>query len=173
MKYLAKSSMLLKIAVLCLLALCASSVVQAQDFKIGYIDSQRIRNEARPYKDASAKLEQEFGKRAADLRDMEDRLKSMQAKMEKDESVMSPADRGKGQRDLAELYKEYQRKKREFQEDVSQRQNEERESSFGRVNKVIAQIAEAEKYDIVLTDALYVSNRIDITDKVLKILNKP
>ena len=146
LKYLANLSMLLKMAILCGASLCVLSSAQAQE-KIGYISSQRIVNEALPYKAASAKLEQEFSKRAKDLHDMETRLKDMQDKLEKEQ--------------------------RELQEDLSQRRNEELATVLDRVNKVIAQIAESEKYDIVVQDALYHSARVDITDKVLKILNKP
>ncbi|MFI4938840.1 MAG: OmpH family outer membrane protein [Burkholderiales bacterium] len=164
--------MLLKMTVLFGASLCVLSSAQAQE-KIGYISSQRIVNEALPYKAASAKLEQEFSKRAKDLHDMETRLKDMQDKLEKDGPILSESDRSKRQRDLFDLNKEGQRKQRELQEDLSQRRNEELATVLDRVNKVISQIAESEKYDIVIQDALYHSARVDITDKVLKILNKP
>jgi outer membrane protein len=170
--YLAKPTTLLKLAVLCGAAFCAVSSAEAQETKIGYINSQRIVNEALPYKAASAKIKQDFGKRVQDLQDMDARLKAMQAKLEKDAPIMSEADRNKGQRDLIELNKDFQRKQRELQEDLNQRQNEEREVVFDRVNKVITQIADSEKYDLVIQDALYHSARVDITDKVLKALNK-
>jgi outer membrane protein len=171
-KYLANSSMLLKIAVLCGASLCVLSVARAQETKIGYISSQRIVNEALPYKAASAKLEQDFSKRLKDLQDMDLRLKGMQDKLEKDAPILSESDRSKRQRDLFDLNKEFQRKQREYQEDLSQRRNEELATVLDRVNKVISQIAESEKYDIVIQDALYHSPRMDITDKVLKVLNK-
>lgn len=171
MKYLTNPVKLLKFAVLCGAASSVLSSVQAQEAKIGYINSQRIVNEAAPYKAASAKIKQDFGRRVQDLQDMDARLKAMQAKLEKDAPVMSEADRNKGQHDLIELNKEFQRKQRELQEDLTQRQNEERENVFGRVNKVIQQIAEKEKFDLVIQDALYHSARVDITDKVLKELD--
>jgi outer membrane protein len=172
LKYLANPTKLLKLAVLCGAAFCAVGSAQAQEAKIGYINSQRIVNEAVPYKLASAKIKADFGKRVQDLQDMDARLKGMQAKLEKDAPIMSEADRNKGQHDLVELNKEFQRKQRELQEDLTQRQNEERENVFVRVNKVITQIADAEKYDLVIQDALYHSARVDITDKVLNVLNK-
>jgi outer membrane protein len=172
LRYLANPTMLFKLAVFCGVAFCSVNSAQAQETKIGYINSQRIVNEAAPYKAASAKIKQDFGKRVQDLQDMDARLKGMQAKLEKDAPIMSEADRNKGQHDLIELGKEFQRKQRELQEDLTQRQNEEREIVFDRVNKVIQQIADAEKYDLVIQDALYHSARVDITDKVLKVLNK-
>lgn len=172
LKYLAKSSMLLKIAVLCGVSWCTFGGAQAQEIKIGYISSQRIVNEALPYKAASAKLEQDFSRRLKDLQDMDARLKGMQEKLEKDAPVLSESDRSKRQRDLFDLNKEFQRKQREYQEDLSQRRNEELAIVLDRVNKVISQIAESERYDLVIQDALYHSARVDVTDKVLKVLNK-
>jgi outer membrane protein len=172
LKYLANPSMLLKIIILCGASFCAFSSAQAQELKIGYVNSQRIFKEALPFKAAAAKLNQDFGKRDADLQDMKKNLYALQAKYDKDGPVMSETDRIKAQRELAELNKEIQRKGRELQEDLSQRQNEERDSLSDRVLKVIKQIAKDEKYDLVLQDAPYYSERVDITDKVLNELNK-
>ena len=67
--------------------------------------------------------------------------------------------------------REFQRKRREFQEDLTQRKNEELSSVVERANKVIKQIFETEKYDLILQEAVFASTRIDITDKVIKALN--
>lgn len=100
------------------------------------------------------------------------RLKTQSDKLDKDAAVLSDSDRAKRQRDLSDLDKEFQRKQREFREDLNQRRNEELAVVLERTNKVIRQIAEAEKYDIVFQEAVYASKRIDITDKVLKELAK-
>ena len=100
------------------------------------------------------------------------RIKGLSDKLDKDASVLSESDRIKRQRDLTDLDKDFQRKQREFREDLNQRKNEELAAVLERTNKVIKQIAEAEKYDIVFQEAVHVSPRIDITDKVLKALNK-
>jgi len=60
---------------------------------------------------------------------------------------------------------------REFREDLNLRRNEELAALFERANKVIRGIAEAEKFDLILQEAVYRSPRIDITDKVLKALS--
>lgn len=149
------------------------SVAQAQESaKIGFISTERVFREAAPYKAAQAKLEQEFSKRQKDLQDMAARLKSMADKFDKDGPVLSDSERTKRQRELSDMDKDFQRAQREFREDLNQRRNEETAAAIDRTNKVIKQIAEAEKYDIVLQEAAYVSPRIDITDKVLKALNK-
>ena len=156
------------------LAVClvAGANVYAQDVsKIGFVNTDRIFKEATPAKAASAKIEQEFSKRGKELEDVAARLKSMSDKLDKDAAVLSESDRVKRQRDLGDLDKDFQRKQREFREDLNQRRNEELAAVLERSNKVIRQIAESEKFDIVFQDAVYVSPRIDITDKVIKALN--
>jgi len=144
----------------------------AQEAKIGFVSTERIFREATPAKAAQVKIEQEFSKREKELQDLAARIKGMSDKLEKEAAVLSESDRGKRQRDLTDLDKDFQRKQREFREDLNQRRNEELATVLERTNKVIKLIAEAEKYDIVFQEAVYISPRIDITDKVLKALNK-
>jgi outer membrane protein len=153
----------------CLLPLVS---VHAQEAKIGFVSTERIFREANPAKTASAKIEQEFSRRDKELQELGTRLKGLSDKLDKDTAVLSESDRIKRQRELADMDKEFQRKQREFREDLNQRRNEELATVLERTNRVIKQIAEAEKYDIVFQEAVYASPRIDITDKVLKALNK-
>ncbi|WP_442947179.1 OmpH family outer membrane protein [Noviherbaspirillum sp.] len=143
----------------------------AQESRIGFVNTERIFREAAPAKTAQAKIEQEFSKRDKDLQEMAARLKTSADRLDKDASILSESDRVKRQRELADLEKDFQRKQREFREDLNQRRNEELAVVLERTNKVIKQIAETEKYDIVFQEAVYASPRIDITDKVLKALN--
>ena len=155
-----------------LLAMCVLPfAANAQESKIGFVSTERIFREAAPAKAAQAKIEQEFSRRDKELQDMAARLKAMSDKLDKDAAVLSESDRVKRQRELADLDKDFQRKQREFREDLNQRRNEELATVLEKTNKVIRQIAEAEKYDIVFQEAVYASPRIDITDKVLKALN--
>lgn len=157
------------LAAACFLPLVSA---QAQDSKIGFVSTERIFREAMPAKTAQAKIEQEFSKRDRELQDMAARLKTISERLDKDAAVLSESDRMRRQRELTDLDKDFQRKQREFREDLNQRRNEELAVVLERTNKVIKQIAEAEKYDIVFQEAVYASPRIDITDKVLKALNK-
>lgn len=143
----------------------------AQEMKIGFVSTERIFRDAAPAKAATAKLEQEFSKRDKDLQDLAARLKQSAEKLDKDGPVLSDSERNKRQRELAEMDKDFQRRQREFREDLNQRRNEELAVVLEKANKVIKQLAEAEKYDIVFQEAVYFSPRIDITDKVLKALN--
>ncbi len=146
----------------------------AQDaMKIGYVNTERILRDAVPAKAAQQKLEQEFSKRDKDLQEMAARLKSMGERNDRDASVMSESDRARRQREFAELEKEFQRKQREFREDLNQRRNEELSAVVDKANRAIKQIAEQEKYDFILQEAVYASSRVDITDKVLRALGAP
>ncbi len=149
-----------------------SLAAQAQELKVGFVSTERIFRDAAPAKAATAKLEQEFSKRDKDIQELAARLKSAAEKLDKDAPVLSDAERSKRQRELAEMDKDFQRRQREFREDLNQRRNEELAIVLEKANKVIKQLAEAEKYDIVFQEAVYFSPRIDITDKVLKALNK-
>ena len=149
----------------------AVTATQAQDLKIGYVNSERVLKEAIPAKAAQAKLEAEFGKREKDLADVANRLKAAADKLDKDSPTLSDAERTRRQRDLVEQDREFQRKRREFQEDLNQRKNEELSGVVERANKVIKQIFDAEKYDLILQDAVHWSARVDITKKVIDALN--
>ncbi len=144
---------------------------QAQDLKIGNVNSDRVLREAVPAKAAQAKLETEFSKREKDVADLAARLKAAGDKLDKDAPTLAEAERGRRQRDLVEQDREFQRKRREFQEDLSQRKNEELASVVERANKVIKQIFETEKYDLILQEAVFAGPKVDITEKVIKALN--
>jgi outer membrane protein len=161
-----------KILVFCVVCLAPFTNALAQELKIGIVQSERIMREAPQIKAAEAKIEQEFSKRGKELEEFASRIKAMSEKLDKDAAVLSESDRIKRQRDLIDLDKDFQRKREIFREDLAQRKNEELSVVLERVNKVIKQIAEAEKYDLVLQEAIYFSPRLDMTDKVLKALGK-
>jgi outer membrane protein len=149
----------------------AAPVAQSQELKIGYVNSDRVLRDAAPAKAAQAKLEAEFGKREKELNDSANKVKTAADKLDKDAPTLSETERGRRQRELVEQDRDIQRKRREFQEDLNQRKNEELAAVVERANKVIKQIYEQEKYDLVLQDAVFASTRVDITDKVIKLLN--
>ncbi len=140
--------------------------------RIGFVNSQRVMNEAPQAAKAKKKIEKDFEKRDQDLQKIAKQLKDMQEALEKNTVTMAEPERRTKEREFADLNRDFQRRQREFREDLSQRQNEETAAIFDRVNKVIKQIADAEKYDIIFQEAVYASPRIDITDKVIKALNE-
>ena len=146
------------------------SSAHAADIKIGFIDADRINRESVPAERATKKLEKEFAPREADLRKIENQVKALQGQLEKDGLTMSESDRRAKETELGRQTREFQRLQREFREDLNLRRNEELAALFERANRVIKQVAESEKYDLILQEAVYRSPRIDITEKVLKAL---
>src|SRR5262245_14343949 len=164
----------MRILMAALLAPAAAAFAQAPapatTMKIGYVNTERILREAGPAVRAQRKIEAEFQKRDQELARVADQLKKMQDDIEKNAVTMSESQRRNREREFGELNRDFQRKQREFREDLNQRRNEELAQVVEQANRVINQIAEQEKFDLILQDAVYRSSRIDITDKVIKAL---
>lgn len=141
------------------------------DFKAGFVNTDRVFREANAAKAAQTRLEQEFSKREKELIALRDNLKRGSDAFERDAPTMSESQRVTKQRDLVEQDREFQRKSREFQEDLGNRKNEELAKVLDQANKIVQQVAEAEQYDVILQEAVYVNPKHDITDKVIKALN--
>lgn len=153
--------------------MAVAMTASAQELKIGYVNIDRVLRDAPPAKAAQSKLEQEFSRREKDLNEAAQRLKSASDKFEKDAPTLAESERVRRQRDLVEQDRELKRRSREFQEDLSQRKNEELSSVLDRANKVVKQIFDQEKYDLILQEAVFASPRVDITDRVIKALGTP
>jgi len=143
----------------------------AQEFRIGFVNTERIFREANMAKAAQTKLEQEFSRREKDLQGLAGQLKSASEKFEREAPTLPESQRVSRQRQLVEQDRDFQRKQREFQEDLNQRKNEELQLVLEKANRVIKQVAESEKYDLVIQEAVYINPKHDITDKVLGGLN--
>jgi outer membrane protein len=154
-----------------LLLMLAATAAAAADIKIGYVDVERIRRESAPAEHASKQLEKEFAPRAQELQRREGQIKSLQGQLEKDGMTMGESDRRAKEQELSRMSVDFQRMQREYREDLNMRRNQELAALFERADKVIKQIADAEKYDLILQEAVYRSPRIDITDRVLKALS--
>ena len=147
------------------------AAVEAADLKIGFIDAERINRESAPAERASKQLEKEFAPRQQELQRRESQMKTLQSQLEKDAMTMSESDRRGKEQELARMSLDFQRMQREFREDLNLRRNEELASIQERANKVIQGIAADEKFDLILQDpVVFASQRIDITDKVIKAL---
>ncbi len=157
------------VAAFALLALGAGAAVAA-DYKVGFVNTERLFREAAPAKRAQLKLEKEFAARDAEIQKLGKQVRDLQAQVEKDGATMAETERRNRERDLANLTRDLQRAQREFREDLNQRRNEELAQVIEQANRVIRQLAEQEKYDIVFQDAVFANPRIDITEKVIKAL---
>ncbi len=149
----------------------ASLGAMAQEFRVGFINTDRIFREASAAKAAQSKLETEFAKREKEIVDSGSALKTATEKFEREAPTLAESQRNTRQKQLVEQDRDFQRKRREFQEDLNQRKNEELQAVLERANKIVKQVAEQEKYDLVLQEAVYINPKHDITDKVLKALN--
>jgi outer membrane protein len=166
------SARLARLAAACVIGTASTlAVAQEAPTKIGYVSLERIIRESTAAKSAQERIQQEFSRRDKELQDLSARLKQASEKLERDAPVLGESERLRRQRELADLDREFQRKQREFREDVNQRRNEELATVIERANRVIRQIAEQERYDVIIQDAVHVSPRIDMTEKVLRALN--
>jgi outer membrane protein len=157
--------------VLGLVIALAGVTATAQDFKVGVVNLDRIFREANSAKAAQNKLEQEFTKREKELTDMAAQLKIQSDKFERESPTLAESQRTIRQRQLVDQDRTFQTKRREFQEDLNARKNEELQLVIERANKVVKSLAESEKYDLILQESVYVNPKHDITDKVIKALN--
>jgi outer membrane protein len=148
----------------------AAAAAGAADLKIGFIDAERINRESAPAERASKQLEKEFAPRAQELQRREAQIKALQGQLEKEAVTMSESDRRAKEQELTRVSLDFQRMQREYREDLNLRRNQELSALFERANRVIRQIAEAEKFDLILQEAVYRSPRLDITERVLKAL---
>ena len=160
----------MKIFIGLIMAMLLPLAASAAEVKIGFVNIERLLRDSVPAARASKKLEKEFSARELDIQKQLKQFKELQALLEKENVTMSEVDRRNKERDLANLNRDLQRAQREAREDYNNRQNEERVIFQERVNKVIHDMAEREKFDVIIFDAIYVSSRIDVTEKVLRLL---
>ncbi|NMG48152.1 OmpH family outer membrane protein [Azoarcus communis] len=163
----------MKVSTLSVLALTLIGLSQAAaaETKIGFVNSDRVMREAGPAVRAQQRLEKEFEKRDQEMQRMAKDLQVLQEQLERNSTTMAEGERREKERAFNDLNRDFQRKQREFREDLNQRRNEELASVLEKANRAVKQIAEAEKYDVILQEAVYASPRIDITDKVVKALS--
>jgi len=158
-------------AALFIASLAAPGFAQGADYRIGFVNGERLFREAAPAKRAQQKIEKEFAARDAEIQKLSKQVRDMQALLEKDGVTMAEPERRSKERDLANMSRDLQRMQREFREDLNLRKNEELTAVQERANKVIQQIAIDEKFDLIIQEpVIYASPRIDITDRVVKAL---
>jgi outer membrane protein len=143
---------------------------QAADLKIGFVNTERVLRDSAPAKRAQSKLEKEFAARKGDLDKLEKQGRELQAALQKEGMTMSASDLSEKNRQLATIDRDFQRMSREFREDLNLRRNEELASIQEKATKVVNELAEKEKFDLILQEAVFASAKIDITDKVIKAL---
>lgn len=149
----------------------APAAMAQEGVRIGFVNTDRVLREAEPAKAAQTKLEQEFSRREKELDAANAALKTASDRFQRESPTMSESQRQTRQRQLAEQDREFQRRQREFQEDLNTRKSDELQHLLDRANRAVRQVAESEKYDVILQEGVYINPRLDITDKVIKALN--
>lgn len=156
-----------------LLLLSYSMACLGVELKVGYVQVDKILQEAPQTAETGKKLEKEFSPRSIDLDKLQKQIRDLESNLEKDHATMTDSEKRMKERDLTNMRLEFQRKQRELREDINLRKNEELAVLQDRINKAVQTVAETEGYDLVLYSGVaYASKRIDITDKVLKLLGK-
>ena len=150
--------------------LLGAGMAQAGDFKVGLVDTERVLRESAPAVKAEKKIEKEFSGRDQEIKKLMKQAKELQTLLEKDSGKLTDADHRNKERELNGMNVNLQRMQREFREDLNLRKNEELAVVLEHANQAIQSIAEAEKYDLILQEAVYRNPKIDITDKVIKYL---
>jgi outer membrane protein len=155
------------------LLLCGlfASTQASAEIKLGYVNFQKLLEEAPQTKTAMQALENEFAPRRRELLTMQNDMKARDEKFQKEGTVMTEGDRAKTEKELRDQQREFQRKAGEFQDDASTRRNEE----IGKVQRyLITEIqayATSQGYDLVLGDGVFYSKgSFDITANVLAVL---
>ncbi|MBU3644679.1 MAG: OmpH family outer membrane protein [Candidatus Methylopumilus sp.] len=151
----------------------SSYTLNAAELKIGYVQVEKILQDAPQTTESSKKLEKEFAPRSQELEKMQKQIRDLETALDKDSLTMSETDRKNKERDVSNIKIEFQRKQRELREDVTMRKNEELAALQDRINKAVTAVSETEGFDLVVYSGVaYASKKIDITDKVLKSLGK-
>ena len=149
---------------------CATLPSFAAEMKIGFVNTERVFREAAPAKRAQQALEREFSARNSELARVEKQGRDLQSELERESVTMSDAVRREKERQLADISRNFQRLQREIREDLNLRRNAELARVQDLATRVINQIAEQEKFDLIIQEAVFASSRIDITDRVIRAL---
>jgi len=159
-----------QLAVSLILASACAAAPALANTKIGFVNTEKLLREAPLSVTAQKKLEREFAAREQELQKLAKQARDLQAQLDKDGVTMSDSERKANERDLGNLNRDLQRQSREFREDLNLRRNEELGQIQERARKAIQDIARAEKFDLIVEQAVFVDPKSDITDRVMKAL---
>ena len=146
--------------------------VSAQDIRIGVVNMERILRDSQSAAQASERLNAEGQRRQEEIDALTKRFKQRLERFEKGASDMPEGERLTERRELAEMERDVARRSREARDELNQRRNEEVLLLQSRAGRVIQQIAEKEKFDLVLYEFFYASKKVDITERVMNELDR-
>ena len=153
------------------LILCVFVTVgHSEDLKIGFVNTERVFKESAPAVRSQKKLQREFSVREEEIKAVDSEAKGIRQRLEKDGLILEETQRRNLEGELGRLSREMQRLQREFQEELNLAKNTEMKVILKIANEAIQKIAVSENFDLVLQEAVYRSDRLDITDKVIEAL---
>jgi len=153
-----------------LAALLMAAPAHAQ--KIGVVDTARLVQESPQFTAMMEMLESEFAPRQRDLLNLQQQMQQKQQQYERDRTVLSEQERTALERELRDGARELQRQAAEYEEDLQIRQNEEMAKIRTQVLQAIQAFGRDERYDLIIGEALYFDSDVDVTDQVLRQLNR-
>lgn len=142
------------------------------NLRIGYVNTEKVFRDSRLAVNAQKKLEREFQGREQEIQKLIKQARDLQTTLEREGLTLGEADRVRRQNELSTLSRNLQHAQREFREDLNQRKNEEFAVVQERARKAIQDIAEKERFDLILENVVYASPRVDITERVLRVLER-
>lgn len=157
-----------------LMTATASSVAMAEGQKIGVIDMPTIFQQL-PQRDLVAQLlEAEFKERVDGLHKIEESMKTLVEKQKRDGALMTEQQKTDMIREMESLRADYQLKRKALEEDNRRRQSEERNKLLIKVQRAVNEVAESEKYDVILqsTAVAFINKSNDISAKIVEKVSK-
>lgn len=137
--------------------------------KIGFVDTVKLMEEAPQANSAQSKIEAEFAPREKELVALQREIKKMEDELARDGSVMSESKRSTVERDILSKRRELKRSQEEFRDDLNIRRNEVLAQLQKDMYEAVVALAKEQKFDLILSQGVvYASDKVDITDSVLK-----
>ena len=143
----------------------------AADFKVGFVNVAIVLDQAPQAAQAQARIEREFAPRDQEILDQQQRIRELEDRLVKNTAVLSDSERERRRAELRQLKRELRRSQEEFREDLNLRRSQELSALQRMVTEVIQDMANAEKYDLIMTDGVvFAGDKVNITKRVIEVL---
>ena len=155
------------IGFMALVSLCSGTALAEN--KIGFVDTVKLMEAAPQAKSAQSKIESEFAPREKELVALQREIKKLEDDLTRDGAVMSESERSKLERKILAKRRDMKRTQDEFRDDLNIRRNEVLAKLQKDMYQAVVSLAKEQKFDLILSQGVvYSSDKVDITDSVLK-----
>ncbi|GAB3291935.1 OmpH/Skp family outer membrane protein [Pseudidiomarina andamanensis] len=165
MKAIVKSS----IAVALLSSAFFANAAEAQQ-KIGFVSMQEVLANLPQARNLEQQVQDEFKGQIEEVTKLEEQMRALSEKAQRDASIMSPAERIKMEREMEMLDTTRQLKVKALREDMGRRGNELRDKLMTDVMRNAQAVASEQSFDVVLQSSalVYAADSANLTDEVVK-----